>query len=431
MSADLHESIQRHMAGLTSDNETAALEEMLRRSDDAVRLYLHYVNLDLALEALATTADATKHLATEAEIPVGKRRFTRSLLAIAASLLVMVGGLAWRMRDQSEGRLLNIQGEVEVYRRGAWLAAREGMKIESGDEVRTTTGSAAFQLGGESTMLKLGPATELWLAAFKPAKDFYLRSGTLTASVAPQAADFPMQIQTPMATATVLGTTFEIGVRDVQTGLHVIEGKVNLSAADESSLEVKADENAFTEPGQPVRSVDFDAIRTRPSTLRAKRKHIILASGESRKFTFDQSTERWYLTKGSRQSVESGALELSGPAHYQVLGPTFVVVAGDAFNGKLRARVASQTRLTVRYYIFHDEVVDGVAQRTQLAVPLVEIPASKSSSDYQDFPFRFDVPHKFTNATSIAMVLYKLHADGTKPQPSDNIVIDEITLTRD
>jgi hypothetical protein len=62
MNPDWHDLIQRHMAGLTTEDEAASLQELLKQDDNAARLYLRYANLDLALESKASSMDATREL---------------------------------------------------------------------------------------------------------------------------------------------------------------------------------------------------------------------------------------------------------------------------------------------------------------------------------------------------------------------------------
>lgn len=62
MKSHWHDLIQQHMAGLATDAEAAELQDLLKKDDDAARLYLRYTNLDLALEAKASSMDATREL---------------------------------------------------------------------------------------------------------------------------------------------------------------------------------------------------------------------------------------------------------------------------------------------------------------------------------------------------------------------------------
>lgn len=101
MNPDWHDLIQRHMAGLTTEDEAAALQELLKHDDNAARLYLRYTNLDLALESKASSMDATRELLT-APIVSRSPRWTswRPLTAAAAGLVIGVfsASLVYGMR---------------------------------------------------------------------------------------------------------------------------------------------------------------------------------------------------------------------------------------------------------------------------------------------------------------------------------------------
>jgi hypothetical protein len=56
MNTDWHDLIQRHIAGLTTDEEAAHLQDSLQRDDAVAQLYLRYMNLDVALEGHASSS---------------------------------------------------------------------------------------------------------------------------------------------------------------------------------------------------------------------------------------------------------------------------------------------------------------------------------------------------------------------------------------
>jgi hypothetical protein len=88
MNSHWHDLIQRHIAGLTTEDEAASLQELLKQDDNAARLYLRYTNLDLALESKASSMDATRELLT-APIMSRSPRWTswRPLTAAAAGIV--------------------------------------------------------------------------------------------------------------------------------------------------------------------------------------------------------------------------------------------------------------------------------------------------------------------------------------------------------
>lgn len=90
MNEDWNDLIQRYIAGITTEEESARLEEVLKRDDDVVRLYLRYMNLDVALEAHAGSSAAVRELLVSPDLGVTKpwRSWVawRPLTAAAAGL---------------------------------------------------------------------------------------------------------------------------------------------------------------------------------------------------------------------------------------------------------------------------------------------------------------------------------------------------------
>ena len=91
MNPDSHDLIQRHMAGLLTDDEAAVLQTRLKADTDLRRLYLHYMNLDVALEAQAGSRDRVIDLLRAAPLtqhkPAGRWFSWRSLTAAAAGIV--------------------------------------------------------------------------------------------------------------------------------------------------------------------------------------------------------------------------------------------------------------------------------------------------------------------------------------------------------
>jgi hypothetical protein len=92
MNPDSHDLIQRHMAGLLTEDEAAVLQTRLKADTDLRRLYLHYMNLDVALEAQAGSRDRVIDLLRAAPLtehkPAGCWYSWRPLTAAAAGLMI-------------------------------------------------------------------------------------------------------------------------------------------------------------------------------------------------------------------------------------------------------------------------------------------------------------------------------------------------------
>lgn len=91
MNPDSHDLIQRHMAGLLTEDEAAVLQTRLKADTELRRLYLHYMNLDVALEAQAGSRDRVIDLLRAAPLtenkPAGRWFAWRPLTAAAAGIV--------------------------------------------------------------------------------------------------------------------------------------------------------------------------------------------------------------------------------------------------------------------------------------------------------------------------------------------------------
>ena len=90
MNKDWHDLIQRHMAGFLDDDGAAALQDGLKTKPELRTLYLNYMNLDVALEARASSAETTRSLLlaapSTAASRVSRRWPGRPLTAAAAGI---------------------------------------------------------------------------------------------------------------------------------------------------------------------------------------------------------------------------------------------------------------------------------------------------------------------------------------------------------
>ena len=96
MNTDWHDLIQRHMAELLDEEESLTLQNGLRTDPQLRRLYLHYMNLDVALESHAG-ASATVHEMLLSPQREGSMRWRgwlqwRPLTAAAAGLMIGLFG---------------------------------------------------------------------------------------------------------------------------------------------------------------------------------------------------------------------------------------------------------------------------------------------------------------------------------------------------
>jgi anti-sigma factor RsiW len=108
MNTDWHDLIQRYIAGLTTDEESAFLQEALKRDDALARLYLRYMNLDVALEARASLEDAAHGVVTTHPMPAANTQWPRwvswgPLAAVAACVALLLS--SWLMSHFRSSRV--------------------------------------------------------------------------------------------------------------------------------------------------------------------------------------------------------------------------------------------------------------------------------------------------------------------------------------
>jgi hypothetical protein len=144
-----------------------------------------------------------------------------------------------------EAVIREVYGTVELRKNGVWIPARQGQKL--GLQVLISTGlrSGALVAIGEST-LSVRSLTRLSLEELvrtegKETVNINLRTGRVRAEVNPpagMATDFT--VRSPMATASVRGTSFDFDGIEVR----VDEGKVRLAGSDGAGTRVSAGHRA-------------------------------------------------------------------------------------------------------------------------------------------------------------------------------------------
>ena len=89
MKTDWHELIQRHLTGLTTVEEMNQLQAALKADAKLRALFLDYMNLDVALGALAGAAD---HVLAPQEQRTARWLTWRPLAAAAACVALLLSG---------------------------------------------------------------------------------------------------------------------------------------------------------------------------------------------------------------------------------------------------------------------------------------------------------------------------------------------------
>jgi len=186
--------------------------------------------------------------------------FFRTLTAAAACALVAFG--IWRFSHQpaavpSFGPALasiEFNGNVTITRGNTTIQPAANASLYNGDVITAADQAmAVIRYSDESTSIKLRERSILKIADNQGAKYLSLNSGAIAANVAHQPEGRPMIVATPMASATVLGTSFNVKSREDSTTLEVSSGKVRITRdADKNSAEVTTGDRVEVSSDSPM-----------------------------------------------------------------------------------------------------------------------------------------------------------------------------------
>lgn len=149
-----------------------------------------------------------------------------SLLALAASAL--------------EAKVLSTSGKVEVQNGSSWVALKSGDTVKSGTVISTGFKSSA-ELDVNGSKVTLGALTRMTVEKLvstdqKNESSLFLDSGKVTAEVKKtDGKRTGFKVSTPVATASVRGTSFSMGA---DGSLTTMEGLVSKGHAESQSAQV-------------------------------------------------------------------------------------------------------------------------------------------------------------------------------------------------
>lgn len=230
--------------------------------------------------------------------------------------------------------LVTVELADGAFFRGEEIAALQtGQRLPAGEFfVESATGSAQLRFA-DGTLVTMAGESEVSISQPTGGKRLDLRTGALSADVAPQPTGKPLRIHTPAAEVEVLGTILTVSATPEQTGLSVAEGAVRLRRlADGSSIQVPAQHHA-------VASLD-SAAKLLPS----------------REIPIDGSWSLNVRTPNARITKGRLLAEDEEPARFRA-EPVIVGRGGDgskivrsmvAINGKL-VRLGPESRVRLRY----------------------------------------------------------------------------------
>ena len=328
-----HDWMRQYAEGTASAETTLRLEQALR--EDAVfrKLFLEYLNVDLAL---AGAPGLRNSLVT---IPASWFQGSR-LLALAAAIVIFVGLAAgWWWSGRSIVTLAQSSGAV------SWCAEGGEWKRALPPGARLRAGTLSVEGGQSSAQLVFRDGSTVTLTGESEAgfseraqKVLVLRSGALTAEVRPQPSGHPLLVRTPTAQIEVVGTRFSLAHQHGQTTLAVLDGKVRLSRlADRSSVEVETGQTstATLEVAAPL------AIRKlNPAPARWRQ-------------TFDQAPApiwqgQWLPPDAVNPGRLRNELDVSQRREDSTVVPAYVVTVRDNAGDLAVVQPDSQLRLRLR-----------------------------------------------------------------------------------
>ena len=232
-SREFDEAVAAVCHGAASDEQTGALNELLR-TDSAARD--EYILRTEVHSRLASEPDLFASVGVEASTavfpnipPFHARQHSRLAwtISLAACFILMAAGL-WIFRPGSPTEQTATSKAVALLNKtvaAQWNKAGQipqlGAPLEPGS-FQLESGLAQIVFYSGARVVVEGPAEVQIVTQDR----IICRHGRLTADVPAQARGF--RIQTPHSTVTDLGTSFALHVKEQQTELHVFKGTVKL-----------------------------------------------------------------------------------------------------------------------------------------------------------------------------------------------------------
>jgi ferric-dicitrate binding protein FerR (iron transport regulator) len=250
----LEMSLQELECGTLSPTASDDLMALIARSPAAQRAYLVYFEVSAMLAAAAATLAEQGDLPKTVGFAPPQRMIQRSLLAIAALVMLsaLVVGLFKLARPEANELALVAAADTR------WSVSGDSQEIDGqraslrkGSTVRVESGTLEMRLESGATMVLQGPGQ----VSFPELKRPVVRSGWLWLDTGTSGEKF--EIGTPDLRIRNLGTRF--GVRVPMEGsaeVHLIKGKLEVSSEStpEEVLKLAPDERGLVIPlqGEPT-----------------------------------------------------------------------------------------------------------------------------------------------------------------------------------
>jgi len=155
--------------------------------------------------------------------------WTGHLLALAATFLLIVGGVSYYLFISNIAVLTAVSGDVYVKSGSRSVTAYPGKRLYSGNQVFCLSGNSEATITcKDGSCLEVGPRTQLGFSSRHGQYQAYLSSGSVSAVINKQQARRPFMISTRSAVATVLGTELSLTAGDDSTSMEVEKGLVRI-----------------------------------------------------------------------------------------------------------------------------------------------------------------------------------------------------------
>ena len=212
MSQNWHDVIQCYLDDRATSDEAVTLERALKDDAELRALYLDYVNLDVALEAMAAVAEAGPVKIVAAPIMSRMAHLPwRPILAAAAACIVLGSALLWSFGRKPYATVAGNVGNQT-------LTGVEGLR---GELHELKTGILELTTARGARVVIEAPAA----FQFESAQKLRLLRGRVAAEVPPAARGFT--VITPTGKAVDLGTKFGVDVPlHGEAEVHVFQGEV-------------------------------------------------------------------------------------------------------------------------------------------------------------------------------------------------------------
>jgi ferric-dicitrate binding protein FerR (iron transport regulator) len=310
-------------------NELVSQRLGIDRNDFLAQMQQRVRDCDAGEEVLTEQIESLRSIADEElrswNARAERARFTRVVGALAALLLVAisVGLWYWMTRSVSSvAVVVAVRDGGALTRDQSTHSVSVGTDVLPGDRYQTTAGQMLKFRYTDGTVLQVGgnSIVRFPLTSKRQGKNVIVLRGDVSADVAPQASEQPMVLQSPLADATVVGTSLTLSVRRDVTWLDVTEGKVRLSRRGNNESEVLVEASQFG-------VVTRESVTKQSCNWPVNRKGMLFAfqTADKPNLALDPITQVW-----QRSTVKPrGDVRYSDAATMRLVNGMFVATGAD------------------------------------------------------------------------------------------------------